>query len=135
MSNPNVDFVLPKEEPWTDKDLARIEGLKQAHQKILGQVRKAVVGQDTVVHLTMIGLFSQGHCLLMGVPGLGKTLLVRTLASSNAAWVLGGVRLISSASRMLVKIGPARNFISRLPLVRSSSRISSWASTGWTSET
>ncbi|MDD4890201.1 MAG: MoxR family ATPase [Phycisphaerae bacterium] len=77
----NVEFVIPKDAPWTDKDLAKIDRLKEAHHKILGQIRKAVVGQDAVVHLTMIGLFSQGHCLLMGVPGLGKTLLVRTLAS------------------------------------------------------
>ncbi len=46
----------------------------------MGEVRKIVVGMDKVVELTLIGLFGQGHCLLMGVPGLGKTLLVRTLA-------------------------------------------------------
>lgn len=66
---------------WTDDDLAKIKHLKSAHDRIMEQLRKAVVGQDQVVRLTMLGLFSQGHCLLMGVPGLGKTLLVRTLAS------------------------------------------------------
>ncbi len=76
-----ADVVVPEQEAWTDADLAKIEHLKQAHRSLLTQIRKAVVGQDTVVHLTMIGLFGQGHCLLMGVPGLGKTLLVRTLAS------------------------------------------------------
>jgi len=81
MDERKISFDVPKEEPWTDKDLAKIGNLKEAHAKILGQIRKAVVGQDMVVHLTMIGMFSQGHCLLMGVPGLGKTLLVRTLAS------------------------------------------------------
>src|SRR5262245_37174838 len=75
-------FSLPPEEPWSDADLAKIGHLKEAHDKIVAQIRKAVVGQDNVVNLTMIGLFGQGHCLLMGVPGLGKTLLVRTLASS-----------------------------------------------------
>lgn len=68
-------------EKWTDAEQAKIEHLKTAHDNILEQLRKAVVGQDAVVRLTMLGLFSQGHCLLMGVPGLGKTLLVRTLAS------------------------------------------------------
>ncbi|HLX63648.1 MAG TPA: MoxR family ATPase [Planctomycetota bacterium] len=68
-------------ENWTDADQAKIEHLKKAHDDIVEQLRKAVVGQDAVVRLTMLGLFSQGHCLLMGVPGLGKTLLVRTIAA------------------------------------------------------
>src|SRR5688500_12113516 len=81
MSGSN-DFVALPEQPWGDADLAKIGRLKEAHDRIVAQIRKAVVGQDDVVNLTMIGLFGQGHCLLMGVPGLGKTLLVRTLASS-----------------------------------------------------
>jgi len=75
------DFPLPPEAPWTDEDLRKVGKLKEAHDRIVKQIRKAVVGQDTVVRLTLLGLFSQGHCLLMGVPGLGKTLLVRTLAA------------------------------------------------------
>jgi MoxR-like ATPase len=71
-----------RSDPWSAEDLARIEHLKAANDKIVAEIRKIVVGQDKVVRLTMIGLFGQGHCLLMGVPGLGKTLLVRTLASS-----------------------------------------------------
>ena len=66
---------------WTAEDLAKIKSLKTAHDNVLEQLRKSLVGQDAVVRLTMLGLFSQGHCLLMGVPGVGKTLLVRTLAS------------------------------------------------------
>jgi MoxR-like ATPase len=66
---------------WTSEDMQKVEHLKQANDNILEQLRKAVVGQDVVVRLTMLGLFAQGHCLLMGVPGLGKTLLVRSLAS------------------------------------------------------
>ena len=73
-------FMSP--EPWSDGDLAKIEHLKEARSKIMGELRKIVVGLDKVVRLTMGGLFGQGHCLLMGVPGLGKTLLVRTLAAS-----------------------------------------------------
>ncbi|MDP6357049.1 MAG: MoxR family ATPase [Planctomycetota bacterium] len=76
-----TDFEIPAEEPWTDEDLEKIGHLKEANASIMQQIRKAVVGQDTVVRLTLISLFSKGHCLLMGVPGLGKTLLVRTLAS------------------------------------------------------
>ena len=76
------EFDLPDEQPWTDEELERIHHLKEAHDKIMGQIRKAVVGMNKVIRLTMLGLFSQGHCLLMGVPGLAKTLLVRTLASA-----------------------------------------------------
>jgi MoxR-like ATPase len=75
-------FVMPEEAPWTDEEMEKIQHLREARDKIMGQVRKIVVGLDEVIRLTMIGLFSQGHCLLMGVPGIGKTLLVRTLASS-----------------------------------------------------
>ena len=74
--------VFARPEPWSEADLARIEHLKEANDKIMAEIRKIVVGMDKVVRLTMIGLFGQGHCLLMGVPGLGKTLLVRTLAAS-----------------------------------------------------
>ncbi|MHC4915696.1 MAG: AAA family ATPase [Planctomycetota bacterium] len=74
--------VFANPEPWSDSDLAKIENLKAANDRIMGEIRKIVVGMDKVVHLTMIGLFGRGHCLLMGVPGLGKTLLVSTLASS-----------------------------------------------------
>lgn len=82
MSTISTDFEVPQEAPWTDEELAKIGHLKEAHRKIITQIRKAVVGQDQVVDLTMISLFSQGHCLLKGVPGLGKTLLVSTLARS-----------------------------------------------------
>jgi MoxR-like ATPase len=82
MNESSAQFEIPPEKPWTDEELAKISHLKEAHDKIITQIRKAVVGQDKVVDLTMIGLFSQGHCLLKGVPGLGKTLLVSTLARS-----------------------------------------------------
>jgi MoxR-like ATPase len=82
MNDRQTDFEIPQEAPWTDDELEKITHLKEAHDKIITQIRKAVVGQDQVVDLTMISLFSQGHCLLKGVPGLGKTLLVSTLARS-----------------------------------------------------
>ncbi len=74
--------VFTNPQPWSDADMERITHLKDAHDRLMGEVRKIVVGMDKVVRLTLIGLFGQGHCLLMGVPGLGKTLLVRTLAGS-----------------------------------------------------
>jgi MoxR-like ATPase len=74
--------VFARPQPWSDEDMAKIKRLEEAHNKAMTEIRKIMVGQDKVVRLTMVGLFGQGHCLLMGVPGLGKTLLVRTLAGS-----------------------------------------------------
>ena len=61
-----------------DVEVAREIGRKR--DQILEQVRKVIVGQGSVIELVMIALLSRGHCLLMGVPGLAKTLLIRTLA-------------------------------------------------------
>jgi MoxR-like ATPase len=51
------------------------------HQ-IKSEIHKAVIGQDDIIDLLLISLFSKGHCVLIGVPGLAKTLLIRTLADS-----------------------------------------------------
>jgi len=77
-----VSATLTQPARWEKADLDRVAHLKEAHDKIIHQIRKAVVGQEQVVNELMIVLFAQGHGLLMGVPGLAKTLLVRTLASS-----------------------------------------------------
>lgn len=61
-----------------------IEEIKQEHQlkikQVFEEVRKVVVGQDYMINRLLIGLFTQGHILLEGVPGLAKTLTVNTLA-------------------------------------------------------
>src|SRR5690348_10671705 len=61
-----------------------VEGLAekvlQSRQRILGELRKVIVGQDEVVDEVLMALFCGGHCLITGVPGLAKTLLVKTLA-------------------------------------------------------
>ncbi len=46
----------------------------------LKEIAKVIVGQDTVIEQLFISLLSRGHCLLVGVPGLAKTLLIKTLA-------------------------------------------------------
>ncbi len=61
-----------------DVEVAR--EIRRKRDQILDQVRKVIVGQGSVIELVMIALLSKGHCLLMGVPGLAKTLLIRTLA-------------------------------------------------------
>jgi MoxR-like ATPase len=66
--------------PAEAKDLQAVEKLNQAREQIMGEVRKVIVGQDDVIEHLLTALFANGHSLLVGVPGLAKTLLIRTLA-------------------------------------------------------
>jgi MoxR-like ATPase len=61
-------------------DLKAVEALKNGRDRILGELRKVIVGQDQVVDQLLTALFANGHVLLVGVPGLAKTLLVSSLA-------------------------------------------------------
>jgi len=61
-------------------DIARLDRLHQAHELLREQIGHVIVGQDRVVRELLVSLFAGGHCLLVGVPGLAKTLLVSTLA-------------------------------------------------------
>src|SRR6202158_4825284 len=54
--------------------------LADAYQAMTGQIGKVIVGQTQVIEQLLMALFSKGHCLLVGVPGLAKTLLVSTVA-------------------------------------------------------
>jgi MoxR-like ATPase len=63
-----------------DPDLAGLSKLKAAHQNLREQIARVVVGQDEVIAQLMIAIFARGHCILEGVPGLAKTLMVSTLA-------------------------------------------------------
>jgi MoxR-like ATPase len=56
------------------------DALKHAYETIRAEISKIIVGQDEVVKSVLISIFSNGHCLLVGVPGLAKTLLVQTVA-------------------------------------------------------
>jgi MoxR-like ATPase len=60
--------------------IAAVEEIATQRQAILGEIKKVIVGQDAVIEELLIALFSRGHCLLVGVPGLAKTLLISTLA-------------------------------------------------------
>ncbi len=55
---------------------------EQAFSDIKKEIHKAVIGQEDIIDLLLISLFSKGHCVLVGVPGLAKTLLIRTLADT-----------------------------------------------------
>ncbi len=63
-------------------DVQAIEKLGQTRDTIVSELRKVIVGMDEVVDEMMIAIFSRGHCLLVGVPGLAKTLLVSSLAKT-----------------------------------------------------
>jgi MoxR-like ATPase len=61
-------------------EVSAVEKLKAARETLLHEVRKVIVGQTDVIDYLMIAMFSRGHCLLVGVPGLAKTLIISTLA-------------------------------------------------------
>jgi len=65
-----------------DNDLQLVAQLKEAHDRITSELSKVIVGQTQVIEELMIALFARGHCLLVGVPGLAKTLMIRTLADA-----------------------------------------------------
>jgi len=66
----------------TENDLAAAQKVKEAHEKIRAELSKVIVGLDDVIDQLLISIFARGHCLLVGVPGLAKTLLISTLARS-----------------------------------------------------
>ena len=61
-------------------DVEAVKNLQESYQGIRGQIGRVIVGQDAVVEQLLIALLARGHCLLVGVPGLAKTLLIRTLS-------------------------------------------------------
>ena len=63
-------------------DASAVDRLRAASESILEECGKVIVGQKDVMELLLIALLAQGHSLLVGVPGLAKTLMIRTLADS-----------------------------------------------------
>jgi len=61
-------------------DKESIDALHKKNEELLKEISKVVYGQDEIIRQILISIFSQGHCLLIGVPGLAKTLLVNTIA-------------------------------------------------------
>jgi MoxR-like ATPase len=61
-------------------DLEAVERLKKGYETIRNELHKVIVGQDAVIDELLISIFARGHCLLVGVPGLAKTLLISTLS-------------------------------------------------------
>jgi MoxR-like ATPase len=61
-------------------DLALVKRMQQGRDQMVEEIRKVIVGQDAVIEELLIALFAGGHCLVTGVPGLAKTLLIKTVA-------------------------------------------------------
>ncbi|RJQ62755.1 MAG: MoxR family ATPase [Desulfobacteraceae bacterium] len=74
-----IEPVIDLQEEAPD-DLARVARMKEGREKIVRELKKVIVGQDDVIQEVLIALFSGGHCLISGVPGLAKTLLIKTIA-------------------------------------------------------
>lgn len=68
-----VQEPIEKESPFIEKFIA-------VRARLLSELHKVIIGQDEVIELLLAALFARGHCLLVGVPGLAKTLLISTLA-------------------------------------------------------
>jgi MoxR-like ATPase len=68
--------------PRIEGDLSAIERLNDGYRRIRKEMAKAIVGQEKALEELLIAIFARGHCLLVGVPGLAKTLMIRTLADS-----------------------------------------------------
>ncbi len=64
--------------PMSDTDRVRL--LEKAHRDLTAELKKVIVGQKEIIELLLVALFAGGHCILVGVPGLAKTLLVSTLS-------------------------------------------------------
>ncbi len=66
--------------PMQPEHVEAVEEVARHREAILGEVKKVIVGQDHVIEELLIALLARGHCLLVGVPGLAKTLLISTLS-------------------------------------------------------
>ena len=65
-----------------DDDVQAVNRLNEAYHRITHELSKVIVGQQQVIEELLIAMFARGHCLLVGVPGLAKTLMIRTLADT-----------------------------------------------------
>nr|WP_085961699.1 MoxR family ATPase [Cytophaga hutchinsonii] len=64
----------------TDVELA--DEMKAAYEQLFSEIKKVIIGQDETIRQALTAIFCQGHCLLVGVPGLAKTLLINTIATT-----------------------------------------------------
>lgn len=63
-------------------DKEAVEQLQLQYKKLTSEISKVIIGQDEILRTVLISIFSNGHCLLVGVPGLAKTLMIKTIAEA-----------------------------------------------------
>jgi len=61
-------------------DLVLVKRMQEGRDQIVGEIKKVIIGQQEIIDELLIALFAGGHCLVTGVPGLAKTLLIKTVA-------------------------------------------------------
>src|SRR3954463_1068966 len=89
-AEPPSELLDPEELPLADEptsvviknDLDAVAELAQAHDEIMAEINKRIIGQRRVIEQLLVALFARGHTLFVGVPGLAKTLLISTLAET-----------------------------------------------------
>ncbi len=79
---PPAPFESPMSQLAAENDVAMVEKLRSAHQRLRKEIGKVIIGQEQVVDQLLMAIFCRSHALLMGVPGLAKTLMVSTLAQA-----------------------------------------------------
>ncbi len=81
---PTAAAAPPQATSWPriEGDLSAIERLNDGYRRILKELNKTIVGQTEVIEQLLIAVFAKGHCLLVGVPGLAKTLMIRALSDA-----------------------------------------------------
>src|SRR5438309_4858131 len=77
-----MSTATPLKSPASDADVQAVARLKAAHASIKSELAKTIVGQHQVIDEILIALFTRSHALLVGVPGLAKTLMISTLAQT-----------------------------------------------------
>jgi len=78
----NMSIAAPQKSPSNDAELQAVARLKSAHASIKSELAKTIVGQHQVIDEILISIFTRSHALLVGVPGLAKTLMVSSLAQT-----------------------------------------------------
>ena len=73
-------FLTQQATPPVEQQPQFIEKFGAVKARLLAEIHKTIIGQDVVIELLLAAIFGRGHCLLVGVPGLAKTLLISTLA-------------------------------------------------------
>ena len=73
---------MNKTKPDLKSDVKAADELHEAYGSLKTEISKVIIGQDNIIRLVLTAIFCQGHCLLVGVPGLAKTLLIQTTADA-----------------------------------------------------